>query len=90
MKIVFNEINEFEKNMISYWEKFETENSERKKNYYMNGEKGRIHCLQIMVLLIKILKKNKWKKLKKENLKKKFIELKQKRISFGYNIKNKL
>ena len=91
MKINFNEINEFEKNVISYREKFETENSERKKKL-LHEWKERKNALPINIgYSHKDFKEEQNKEIEKEELKKqKFIELKQKRISFGYNIKNTL
>ena len=91
MKINFNENNEFEKNVISYREKFETENSERKKKL-LHEWKERKNALPINIgYSHKDFKEEQNKENEKEELKKqKFIELKQKRISFGYNIKNTL
>ena len=91
MKINFNEINEFEKNVISYREKFETENSERKKKL-LHEWKERKNALPTNIgYSHKDFKEEQNKEIEKEELKKqKFIELKQKRISFGYNIKNTL
>ena len=91
MKINFNEINEFEKNVVSYREKFETENSERKKKL-LHEWKERKNALPINIgYSHKDFKEEQNKEIEKEELKKqKFIELKQKRISFGYNIKNTL
>ena len=91
MKINFNEINEFEKNVISYREKFETENSERKKKL-LHEWKERKNALPTNIgYSHKDFKEEQNKEIEKEELKKqKFIELKQKRISFGYNIKNNL
>ena len=91
MKINFNEINEFEKNVVSYREKFETENSERKKKL-LHEWKERKNALPTNIgYSHKDFKEEQNKEIEKEELKKqKFIELKQKRISFGYNIKNTL
>jgi hypothetical protein len=91
MKIDFNEINDFEKNVISYREKLETENSERKKKL-LNEWRERKNTLPVYIgYSHKDYKEEQNKEIEKEELKKqKFIELKQKRISFGYNIKNTL
>ena len=91
MKINFNEINEFEKNVISYREKFETENSERKKKLLHEWRERKNALPTNIGYSHKDFKEEQNKEIEKEELKKqKFIELKQKRISFGYNIKNTL
>ena len=91
MKINFNEINEFEKNVVSYREKFETENSERKKKLLHEWRERKNALPTNIGYSHKDFKEEQNKEIEKEELKKqKFIELKQKRISFGYNIKNTL
>ena len=48
MKIDFNEINDFGKNVNEHIEKTKTEQNERKKNYYLNGKKEKVVCLIIL------------------------------------------
>jgi len=91
MKIDFNEINEFEKNVMSYREKFETKNSERKKKLLHEWRERKNTLPANIGYSHKDFKEEQNKEIEKEEIKKqKFIELKQKRISFGYNIKNNL
>ena len=91
MKMDLNEINEFEKNVISYREKFETENSERKKKLLYEWRERKNTLPVNNAYTHKDFEEEQTKEIVKEELKKKkFIELKQKRISFGYNIKNNL
>ena len=91
MRIDFNEINEFEKNVMSYREKFETENSERKKKLlYEWRERKNALPITINYSHKDFQEEQKKEIVQKELKKQKYIELKQKRFSFGYNIKNNL
>ena len=48
MKIDFNEINDFYKNINEHIEKTKTEQNKRKKNYYQNGKKEKVVYLIIL------------------------------------------
>ena len=85
MKIDFNEIKEFEKNAFNYKEKFEAENAERKKKLLLEW-KERKGTLPTYVCRFQddLRKENE----KEENQKELNMELKLKKQTFAYNIKN--
>ena len=85
MKIDFNEIKEFEKNAFNYKEKFEAENAERKKKLLLEW-KERKGALPTYVCRFQddLRKENE----KEENQKELNMELKLKKQTFAYNIKN--
>ena len=89
MKLDFNEINEFEKNVINNMEKVQIENEERKKKLLLEW-KERKGVLPTYISpkqeLVQEELKNKMEE--EENKKEKNIELKKKRYEFGYEIKN--
>ena len=89
MKLDFNEINEFEKNVINNMEKVQIENEERKKKLLLEW-KERKGVLPTYISpkqeLVQEELKNKIEE--EENKKEKNIELKKKRYEFGYEIKN--
>ena len=89
MKLDFNEINEFEKNVINNMEKVQIENEERKKKLLLEW-KERKGVLPTYISpkqeLVQEELKNKMEE--EENKKVKNIELKKKRYEFGYEIKN--
>ena len=90
MKLDFNEIDEFEKNVINNMEKVQIENEERKKKLLLEW-KERKGVLPTYISpkqeLVQEELKNKMEE--EENKKEKNIELKKKRYEFGYEIKNK-
>ena len=89
MKLDFNEIDEFEKNVINNMEKVQIENEERKKKLLLEW-KERKGVLPTYISpkqeLVQEELKNKMEE--EENKKEKNIELKKKRYEFGYEIKN--
>ena len=88
MKMDFNEINEFERNVISNREKYENENLEKRKKLLMQW-KERKECLPNYISPKQQLVQEEIKKEEKEqNKKQKNIEISQKRHKIGYDIKN--
>ena len=89
MKIDFNELNEFEKNVINNREKFGIENTERKKKLILEW-KERKGALPTYISRKQEMVQNELKKeMEKEEYKKELnLALKQKKMLFGYKIKN--
>ena len=89
MKVDFNEINEFEKNALSYKDNLESENAERKKKLLLEW-KERKNTLPTYVSPLKEELEKENEIDEEKNKKQQNKELKLKKQAFGYNIKNNL
>ena len=89
MKMDFNEINEFEKNVINNREKYGTENAERRRKMILEW-KERKSTLPTYISRKQEMVQEELKKEKEneEHKKEQNLALKQKKLLFGYNIKN--
>ena len=90
MKMDFNELNKFEKNVINNREKFGIENAERKKKLILEW-KERKGALPNYISHKQEMVQNELKKeMENEEYKKELnLALKQKKMLFGYKIKNR-
>lgn len=89
MKMDFNEINEFEKNVINNRGKFENEYAERKKKLLLEWKERKGTLPTYVGPMQELCQEELKKEIESEDIKKeKFLALKEKKMSFAYNIKN--
>ena len=89
MKMDFNEINEFEKNVINNREKYGTENAERRKKMILEWKERKSTLPTYISRKQEMVQEELKKEIENEEFKKEQnLALKQKKLLFGYNIKN--
>ena len=88
MKMDFNEINEFEKNVINNRGKFETENAERKKKLLLEWKERKGLLPTYICPKQELVQEELQKNIEnEENKKERNIALNEKKYSFGYDLK---
>ena len=91
MKMDFNEINEFEKNVLTNIEKSQTENAERKKKLLIEWKERKSVLPTYVCPKQELVQEELRKEMEeKENKKELNIALNKKRFEFGYEIKNNM
>ena len=91
MKMDFNEINEFEKNVLTNIEKSQTENAERKKKLLIEWKERKSVLPTYISPKQEMVQEELRKEMEEEeNKKERGFALNKKRFEFGYEIKNNM
>ena len=91
MKMDFNEINEFEKNVLTNIEKSQTENAERKKKLLIEWKERKSVLPTYISPKQEMVQEELRKEMEEEeNKKERGLALNKKRFEFGYEIKNNM